>query len=190
MIDPIASGLITRELTPNERLLWAGRPQQGVLFRGADIFLVPLSLLWCGFAIFWESSVISTGAPFFFKLWGIPFVLVGLYVVIGRFFVDAKQRAKTFYGLTDNRVIIVSGLFQKKIKSLNLQTISDVSLSEKANKKGTVTFGPTLPFYWAFAGSSWPGAGQQAVPCFETIENARTVYDLISNAQKTSNIFV
>lgn len=184
MIDTTSSGIITKELGANEKLLWTGRPKQGIILRGSDALLIPFSLLWCGFAIFWESSVINTNAPFFFRLWGIPFVLIGLYIVAGRFFVDANQRSKTYYGLTDDRVIIVSGLFQKKIKTLNLQTISDISLTEGKDRKGTITFGPTPQFYAAFGGTSWPGMGQQAVPSFDSIENARSVYDLINNAKR------
>ena len=91
--------VMAKELGSSEKLLWSGRPQQRVLFRGSDAFLIPFSLLWCGFAVFWEASVIANETPFFFRLWGIPFVLVGLYMVFGRFIVEAKQRKNTFMAL-------------------------------------------------------------------------------------------
>lgn len=175
------------QLAPDERLLWSGQPRQGLLLRTADAFLIPFSLLWGGFAIFWEASVIATDAPFFFKLWGIPFVLVGLYIIAGRFFVDAKQRSKTYYGVTNERVIIVSGLLSRKIKSLNLRTLTDVSLDEKSDGSGTITFGATNPMSRWSGGMSWPGWGQQFTPSFELIREAKKVYDIIRSAQRNAS---
>jgi hypothetical protein len=183
-MDTTSSIVISKELASGERLLWCGRPKQGIILRGSDTFLIPFSLLWCGFAIFWEVSVITTRAPFFFKLWGIPFVVVGLYFVFGRFFVEARQRNKTYYGLTDKSIIIVSGLFHKKIRRLNLRTLSDLSLNESKENRGTITFGPTPPFYSWFGGGGWPGMGHMAVPSFDMIENARSVYDLVMATQR------
>ena len=71
------------------------------MLRASDAFAIPFGLLWCGFAIFWEWSVVSGGrAPWFFELWGVPFVAVGLYLVFGRFIADAYQRGRTVYGIT------------------------------------------------------------------------------------------
>src|SRR6187549_1709520 len=98
ILDP-ATELAT-ELDLGEKLLWSGRPAQDILFRAADVFLIPFSLLWGGFAIFWEVGVILSGAPFFFAIWGIPFVLVGVYLIVGRFFLEAYYRRQTFYGVT------------------------------------------------------------------------------------------
>ena len=121
---------IRRELGSQESLLWSDQPKQGMVLRAADAFLIPFSIMWCGFAIFWESSVFTSRAPFFFKLWGAPFVLVGLYFVFGRFIADAAERRRTVYGLTNERVLIISGLFRRQVKSLNLRTLPEVSLSE------------------------------------------------------------
>lgn len=183
-MDTTSSLVISKEIASGERLLWSGRPKQGVMLRGSDAFLIPFSLLWCGFAIFWEATVITKGAPFFFKLWGVPFVLVGLYLVIGRFYVEALQRRKTFYGLTDKSIIIVSGITLKKLKRLSLRTLSDVSLNEGKGNRGTITFASTPAFYSWFGSGSWLGMGHMAIPSFEMIENARSVYDLLTATQR------
>jgi hypothetical protein len=169
------------ELGPNERIFWSGRPRRGLRLQLSDLYLIPFSLLWGGFAIFWEVGVITGGAPFFFALWGIPFVLIGLYLIFGRFFVDAWQRAKTYYALTNERIIIISGLFSRNVKSLNLRTLSDINLNKKWDGTGTITFGPGYPMGWTSSSSGWPGAG--TLPTFEMIKNAKEVYDKIREAQ-------
>lgn len=181
-----ATQVIQSELEPRERLLWAGQPTQGVKLRGSDGFMIPFSFLWGGFAIFWEYSVIQNGAPFIFMLFGIPFVLVGLYIMFGRFFIEAKQRSKTFYGLTNERVVITSGLFRKKVKSLNLRTLTDISLSESSNGSGSVSFGNSSPFTSMFGGMSWPGMEQHVGPRFDLIQDAKRVYQQIREEQKNA----
>lgn len=178
---------IKAQLSRDEKVLWAGQPKQGVILRGSDAFMVPFSLMWGGFAIFWELSVLQTDAPAFFALFGIPFVLIGLYLIVGRFFFEAKQRANTFYGVTGERVIIVSGVFSRKVKSLNLRTLSDLSLSEGKGSEGTVSFGGGSPFSSMFAGfAGWPGIEQYLGPRFELIPNAKSVFETIRGAQRAA----
>lgn len=179
-----SSQIISPLLGREERLLWSAQPRQGLLLRSNDAMLIPFSLLWGGFAFFWESTVVASKAPILFRLWGVPFVAVGLYLIVGRFFVDAKLRSKTFYGLTTERIIIVSGLFSRTTKSLQLRTLSDVSLVESAGDVGTISFGPQAP-WWA-AGGGWPGTQRQASPAFDSIPAAREVYERIRLAQRQS----
>jgi Bacterial PH domain len=170
------------QLSANERILWSGRPMQGFVLRPADAFLIPFSLLWGGFAFFWEYSVLSTvRAPSFFALWGIPFVLAGVYIIVGRFFVDNWQRKRTLYGVTNQGVIILSGLLSKNIKSLNLRGVSDLSLTERRNGLGSISFGPMNPYSSWVSGAAWPGFPQTAM--FELIPDAKRVYEIIRTAQ-------
>ena len=124
--------------------------------RAGDLFLIPFSLLWGGFAIFWEVSVIAAGAPLGFMLWGIPFVLFGLYMIIGRFWVEARKRARTVYGVTSERIIVLSSFMTRGIKSINIDTIADLSLTERIGGGGAIYFG-TVPMVQHFGdGAGWP----------------------------------
>ncbi|HEY4082173.1 MAG TPA: PH domain-containing protein [Burkholderiaceae bacterium] len=182
--DPIRS-----ELEAGEQVLWSGQPRQGLVLRGSDAFQIPFSLLWAGFAVFWLVSARKSGAPLHFVLFGVPFVLVGVYIVIGRFFVESLQRQKTFYAVTPQRIIIASGVVVRKVKSLPLKTISELSISERSDGAGTVTFGPQPqnPF-GAFGGmSSWPGAGRYQGPRFDLVPQARSVYEMVRKAQAAAS---
>jgi hypothetical protein len=179
-----AETCVRTELGGNERLLWSGRPRKGIVFRAVDLFLVPFSLLWGGFAIFWEFSVLASDAPPFFVAWGIPFVLAGLYLIFGRFLMDARQRERTCYGVTNERVIIVSGLFRRSVKSLNLRTLSGITMDQRADGSGTITFGPAPPWSWWYSGIWWPGIGQQAPPRFELIQDVKVAYEIVRKAQR------
>jgi hypothetical protein len=145
-MEVLPDSVLSAELGPGERLVWSGKPRGGIRLRAQDAFLIPFSLLWCGFAIFWEVRVSMNSGPLFgpglfFRLWGIPFVIVGLYMVLGRFFVDALIRAGTYYGVTTERVLIVTTRFGRRLRSISLRALGDISLSERSDESGTIAFG-------------------------------------------------
>lgn len=194
-MDDLTVGLQST-LEAGEWLLWSGQPKQGLLFRPSDLLLVPFSLMWGGFAIFWECMALhitsrgghSPGAiQYVMPLWGIPFVLVGLYLIGGRFFTDRIVREKTIYGVTDRRVILISGLFSRSVRSLDLRNLPEITLTERSDGSGTIAFGGGgyggyTPFGQSMQG--WPGAGRNLPPSFDLIPSAKSVYDLIRSAQR------
>jgi hypothetical protein len=177
--------IVQRELRPDERLIWSGTPGRGLRLRPSDALMIPFSLLWGGFAIFWEYGVLfgldpsgrasPSAAPIFMRLWGIPFVLVGLYLIVGRFFSDAFVRARTIYAVTDQRIFILTQVFGMRVRSLSLRTLPEMTLAEKANGSGTITFGASAYGAGAF-GMNRRG---DKPPAFEFVERVRNVHDLI-----------
>jgi len=186
MIDFELENTLKSALSPHEKLLWTGQPKAGLILRSTDLFLIPFSLVWGGFAVFWETMAFRSGAPFFFKLWGIPFVLIGLYMIVGRFFADARKRKSTYYGLTNDRIIIKSGIFTTSIQSISLKNQPEITLTQKADNSGTISFGPLETGYARSSrirGVDWAGAKQQTA--LELIPDVKTVYDKIIDLQRT-----
>jgi hypothetical protein len=174
---------IERELNSGECLLWKGRPRGGIRLRAEDSFLIPFSLLWTGIVFFGAIGTLhqptakgGAGAPGLFFL--APFILIGLDLLIGRFFVDAVMRARTEYGLTGRRAIIVSGFFSRNVKSIDLRTTPEILLSEKRDGSGTITFGAT-PFGWWMPRNPWSFGSSLGTPVFEMIKDVRSVYRII-----------
>jgi hypothetical protein len=110
----------------------------------------------------------------------VPFVLLGLYMIFGRFFYDAYRRARTTYAVTSDRIIIQNG---GSVKSIQIRTLGEVMLRESADGSGTIAFGP-LPTGMKLA-LPLTRPGTESIPMFEMIPNARQVYDLIREAQRT-----
>lgn len=173
-------------LDNSERLLWAGRPKQGVVFHGVDIFLIPFSLVWTGGVLLaFTASIFSdngTNTLVSIVIFGLMFA-IGLYFVAGRFWFDSRRRKKTIYGVTNERVMIQSGVFRRRLKSLNLRTLSDITLDEKRNGEGTLFLGPQSASDVWHRSFSWPGASY-STPTFEGIHDAKQVFDILRQAQK------
>lgn len=177
------SELFAGRLLPGERILWSGQPQQGLLLVAQDIFAIPFTLMWCGFAIFWEVTVArSTGGLNFFTLWGLMFVLIGLYIAVGRFILDAWIRRGLHYAVTDRRILIARPSPFARFTALNVTQLYDVDLKERRNGRGTIRFEPPM------RARGGRGRGIQSpafdpTPQFLGIEDARRVFDLIQRAQ-------
>ena len=177
--------IVRSQLSGYERLLWVGQPRQGIIFRLSDIFVIPFLLVWVAFAGIWEIAAFESNRPVFLKLCGIPFVLFGFFLVVWRFFNDARQRKKTYYGVTNERIIIISGSFSQKTKSLALRTLSDIILEEKPNGVGIISFAPLNSNIWGSNNSFGIGGSRRPEPLrFERIKQAGNVYEIIRNAQK------
>jgi hypothetical protein len=127
---------------------------------------------------------IKTGAPIFFWLWGVPFVLVGIYMTIGRFFYDRYVRARTFYAVTSDRVLIVSKPWAQEVKSLELHSLGQTTLRQGHGNEGTLTFGSGL--YGTFQAAGWPATRGFTPPAFERVPEAAKVLSLIREAQRRS----
>ena len=82
-------------LRPDERVLWSGRPDPARNLNGKDAFLIPFTLLWGGFPVFREVEVIRSRAPPGMAIFGLFFVLLGLYFIAGRFILKHRQKALT-----------------------------------------------------------------------------------------------
>lgn len=176
--------ILSQELAPGERLLWQGTPAGGLLSQ-ADCFLVPFSIMWGGFAIFWESAGLAGHAPVFFDLWGLPFVAMGLYFIAGRFWVKARSRQRTIYAVTDRRVIEIGWAFRKSVRSLALNHLPALELSTRAGGRGRIVFGSLGGFagYYANTGMDWLGTAYGGRPLvFFDVPDARGVYETIQRA--------
>ena len=73
---------ISRHLEAGERVLWAGKPKQGLRLRGSDVYMIPLSFLWCAFCFYSAKSALSIGGSFLIATLG---VMMGIYGTVGRF---------------------------------------------------------------------------------------------------------
>ena len=166
-------------LMTGEKVAWSGRPKQGLILTPNDRFLVPFSLLWGGFLIFWEASVLKVHAPLFFVLFGAAFALVALYFVVGRFFVDAWIRRDMLYALTDRRVLILRRAPSRNLIALSLDRLPECRLFESNDGSGTIRFGTPLSLFVRQGSWAMWTPSIDPTPQFLRIDDARSVFDQV-----------
>lgn len=181
MSDP--DTIIRAELGPTENLLWAGWARRGIIFQAADRFGIPLALVWTGTVGYWLATTIPQWGP---EVGGpllvLPFFfLFGFHMLAGRFLVDATQRAHTYYGVSNERVIFVTELKTRLVRSVPLDTLNDVILKVRPNGWGTITLGPLPPWHVWYPGQEWMGTG---MPQLVLGEETRKVYEVILQGRR------
>jgi Bacterial PH domain len=136
------------ELQPGESLYWTGvanPARAAVAALPAALFGIPFA----GFAAFWitaayhgthavhKSGSAFTGAFNFFPLFGVPFLLVGLGVILAPLWAYLNGR-NTVYAVTNQRVMVISGSGTRSVKSCTPADIVSVDYRERPDGSGDV----------------------------------------------------
>lgn len=180
---------IQPDLTSGESVVWAGQPSTSVIFHKEDALLIPFSFLWGGFAIFWEASVAriwgnsAKGQWTLGILWGIPFVLIGQYLIWGRFVYAAWLKRRTHYAVTNRRVLVVQDGWRRQTASAYIDSLPSVVKEGGSNGIGILRFGPQITLSSNRGWGPWNSLIVSGVPTFVDIEDVDSVYRLVSDFQ-------
>ena len=167
------------ELEPGEHLLWSARPARGLRLRFEDAQAIPFSLFCCWPLLRWTNALLSSDLPASVQfVMATPLVLLALFLLIGRFFFDAKLRAKTYYGLTQRRILVVSEAFVRKVKGLDLRDLGPSGLELSRRGFGTVRFG------WPETSRHWRSRRRRPQLQLEMIADAETAHQRICAARQ------
>ena len=138
--------VIKDELMPGEEIIWCGQPNKSKIFSKNDAFLLPFGLFWCvGFTLIWVTLAKQGGK---LGIIGIPFIIVGIYFMVGRFLAKSYNKKHTYYVITNSRILIVkTDLNEDKagIMSARIDMIEKESCTIDKNGVGTIIFGYLLP---------------------------------------------
>ena len=162
-------------LGQDETILWMGRPNPLSLLSSSDLMMIPFSLMWGGFAIFWESLALSGKShDLFFTLWGIPFVVIGQYIIWGRFVHKYLRRKRTYYAVTNQRTLVLTTLFGTNLKTYFLHQV----LSLQRQGRSVLFEVNDLSLTRRRRQADWLG---EMRPGFYALADADEVYGLIQN---------
>ncbi len=131
-------------LEEGEKILWQGQPDTRVTWRDLVGPFTPFGIIFTGFSIFWivmaRSMTGGAGFPLtLFPLFGLPFFVIGLYLLAGHVFLDAYFRRHTFYTLTDRTAFIATSRFGTR--RLSSHPIADMPFLElEDGAPGSVLF--------------------------------------------------
>jgi len=178
---------LQHELLEGEELIWTDKAGTGIRFVLRDIILIPFGIIFFVGSLIWE-SIVLLGMPVLYKiafsLIGIPFILMGFYLLIGRFWIDSKRRGKTFYGITQKRLIIKVIKHPAIVEVFNITTLSAMEINEKPDGSGTIKLDSDPPYYSAWkTGYTY----RKTAWAIESVQNIRSIYDLILQQQGILN---
>ena len=168
------------KLLNGEEVLWYGQPPKGFLLRRSDWFYIPSSLIFA-FGVAFVDYKMLVQSIYFGLFLNSLFMLISIYVTLGRFYTDFVYRKNSYYILTNLRVLIPNFKNGKDGFELSLSDLKGIYLNKKSNEYGNITFG-AKEFSATIPGMVWPGC--KPVPWFENVEKSNELYRLILEAQK------
>ncbi len=140
--SPVGHGSWIPPLQADEHVLWEGRPSlRPFALRAFDLYLVPFSLLWSGIVLrstvfVWSGGSGPGGLVF------LPFTLMALYLLVGRFAHNWFLRSNTYYAVTTRRALIrKGGIFDRAVVERYIDRHEQIESRIQRNGRGTIKFG-------------------------------------------------
>lgn len=180
-------------LRADEKLLWKGRPQQGLRFYGQDVFVIPFSLVWTGIVLsfFLPGGIPLSEGGVLFMIVPTMFAVFAAYFTVGRLIHDAWVRSNIEYAVADRRVLILKTGLGADLTTLDIGRIDQIRFKPRGDR-GDLVFGPEPALFGLFGARSMRGSFAMWVPAlsetpqFLGVDNARRVFDQIEGLRARS----
>ena len=133
-------------LGADEAILWCDKPKKLFVFTMSEVFTTLFGIVWLAFSMFWvisayfATSGTDDAVARIFTLFGLPFVLIGLYLVIFRHIFSVISRRKTIYALTSKRAVIVHTGRREYMQEFKYKDISNIRIKSDENDLGSIIF--------------------------------------------------
>ena len=132
----------------DERLLWTGKPVKEIKLLPSEKITMIFGAFWTAFSAFWIAMAYAgtseiEGGPLManiFPLFGIPFLLTGLYLMIISPIRAKRKRKNIEYALTNKRVLIFYNSKVQSLQAFKYNEIQNISFGCDADGVGVVTF--------------------------------------------------
>jgi uncharacterized membrane protein len=188
------NSFIHEDLIENEEILWSGQPNDSIFCRN-DWAMIPLSLFWSVFTFAWEIIAIISGIysamliPFIMAIFGIPFVIMSLYILIGRFFYKSYLKKNIYYYVTNKRAIVAINKEYKKFECEYLDSLNVINKQIDIAGSGNIIFGNSPLMIAIFLNTGLDmfakGQGYNTLPmAFCDLDDADVVIKLINEVRR------
>lgn len=178
------SSEISREIEPDERLLWSGTPCQGVFPRFVELWLlaagslIGVALLSIGIGLITLEGRYQGLIPC-----GIGISVIAAfagYNLIG----SPRFRSRACYAITDHRALLIYRWWGRRIvRSISLDAIQNVRVIKERLEFGNVAIDARRHGMEHFETRGLPFLPHE--PVFELIPDAASVGELLEEARKT-----
>jgi len=134
---------VERQLEPGERIQWMEQPVPR-FFTPASTGMFFFGIPFTAFAVFWMCGAsgfkrpdFSKGGFSFFPLFGVPFLLIGIGMLLSPLWARRKG-LKTVYAITDRRAITCDGGWTTTIRFYTPDQLKNMYRKEKKDGTGDV----------------------------------------------------
>ena len=166
---------IRSELKPGESIVWTGQPDSVEYMKSSILgflFFIP----WTAFSVFWiafasglEIPDFSKGGFAYFPLFGLPFLLIGIWGLSSP--LREKLKAKNvIYAITTQRVIIIEGFRSTTYRSYYPAQLKNIEKVQKSNAFGSIYF-QLVPYIDANGGERYEKVRFIGIPNVQAVEN-------------------
>lgn len=167
-------------ISPNEKIIWQGRPKKNAFILNRIITMMPFALLWLAldglfiFAFF--RFIIDQIPPVFIAFIVIFFLfhLAPVWIWVSRIVMAAREYKFTEYAVTDRRILVKSGVIAAGYTSFYYQEINAITihigLIDRLTKVGDIVISRN--------GTQTPAGG------IIDIENPYEVYKIIEKVTR------
>lgn len=165
-------------LREGELIVWTGRPKSGIRLIESDRIFLPMSIILIGFSGFLDYVMIYYQPGIFYILITATLNIIAVYTSFGRFILSKMRRERTFYCITNQRILKhIKQSPLPKWSTLPLKNLEKIEYTHEHDGTGFILFGDTNPLFPWLLGSI--NFSKEEFPGLEMIEDVKKVYELI-----------